>query len=254
MEHFSHRLFFLLLLFASIGSVSAQFNTSPSPYIMGWKKDAPLAAATVGMGTAYFFMNRKIQPFTPSQTVALNDLNINRFDRGTVNNFSLRAASISDILLLGSIALPAALFTQKKIRNNWQRTVGVGMQTVGLATTLTTFTKSLVKRPRPFMYNNMAPPAYYQQKDAQYSFFSGHTSITAVSCFMTAKMFHDFNPGSKLRPYVWGTAAVVPALAAYLRVRAGKHFPTDVIVGYIVGALVGVIVPELHKKNPFYLR
>lgn len=252
MVRFSYKLFLLLFLVSCVESITAQFNAGP--YTMSWKTDAPLAGATIGMGTAYFFINRSIKPLTPTQTLSLNDLTINRFDRSTVNNFSLRAASISDIVLLGSIALPGVLFTQKGIRNNWQRTVGVGVQTVGLATALTTLTKSLVKRPRPFMYNNRAPVAYYQEKDAQYSFFSGHTSITAVSCFMTAKMFHDFNPGAKWRPYLWGTAAAVPALAAYLRVRAGKHFPTDVIVGYVVGALVGVIVPELHKKNPFRIR
>ena len=60
-------------------------------------------------------------------------------------------------------------------------------------------------------------------------------------------MFHDFNPGSAAEPFVWGAAAVVPAAVAYYRIEAGKHFLTDNLVGYAVGATMGVVVPQLHK-------
>jgi hypothetical protein len=39
----------------------------------------------------------------------------------------------------------------------------------------------------------------------------------------------------------------VPAAVAYCRIRAGKHFLSDNIVGYAVGATAGVVVPQLHK-------
>jgi DNA-binding transcriptional regulator LsrR (DeoR family) len=34
---------------------------------------------------------------------------------------------------------------------------------------------------------------------------------------------------------------------AYFRIEAGKHFLSDNIVGYAVGATMGVVVPQLHK-------
>ena len=40
---------------------------------------------------------------------------------------------------------------------------------------------------------------------------------------------------------------MLPAVTGYLRFKAGKHFPTDIIVGYGVGATIGYLVPELHK-------
>lgn len=40
----------------------------------------------------------------------------------------------------------------------------------------------------------------------------------------------------------------MPAAVAYYRIEAGKHFLTDNLVGYAVGATVGVLVPQLHKK------
>jgi len=36
---------------------------------------------------------------------------------------------------------------------------------------------------------------------------------------------------------------------AYLRVKAGKHFPTDVIVGAVIGSAVGYAVVSLHKMQ-----
>jgi membrane-associated phospholipid phosphatase len=34
-----------------------------------------------------------------------------------------------------------------------------------------------------------------------------------------------------------------------LRVEAGKHFYTDVLVGAVVGSAIGVAVPMLHRKK-----
>ena len=33
------------------------------------------------------------------------------------------------------------------------------------------------------------------------------------------------------------------------RVRAGAHFPTDVIAGAFAGAGIGVVVPHLHRTT-----
>ena len=64
---------------------------------------------------------------------------------------------------------------------------------------------------------------------------------------MTAKIYQDYNPGKKSVPWVWAAAAAVPAATGILRQQAGKHFWTDVVVGYAWGAAVGLLVPELHK-------
>lgn len=36
--------------------------------------------------------------------------------------------------------------------------------------------------------------------------------------------------------------------AAYFRIEAGKYLLTDNLLGYPVGATMGVVVPQLHKK------
>jgi membrane-associated phospholipid phosphatase len=84
------------------------------------------------------------------------------------------------------------------------------------------------------------------ESDARKSFFSGHSSMTACNTFFAAKIWSDMHPNSKLKPWVWTAAAAVPAYAALQRVQAGKHYPSDVIVGLAVGAAMGYLIPQIH--------
>lgn len=61
-------------------------------------------------------------------------------------------------------------------------------------------------------------------------------------------MFADYYPDSKLKPFVWGVSIGLPALTGYLRIRAGQHYPSDIVAGYALGAAVGWLVPTLHKR------
>ena len=85
--------------------------------------------------------------------------------------------------------------------------------------------------------------------DARKSFFSGHTSMTAANSFYAAKVYADMYPDSKWKPWVWTAAALLPAVTAQQRMAAGKHFFTDVLVGYGVGALIGWGIPQLHLQR-----
>ena len=48
---------------------------------------------------------------------------------------------------------------------------------------------------------------------------------------------------------VWTGAAIIPATVGVLRVEAGNHFLSDVLLGYAMGAASGILIPELHKKK-----
>jgi hypothetical protein len=47
---------------------------------------------------------------------------------------------------------------------------------------------------------------------------------------------------------MWGVAAAMPVVVAYFRIKAGKHN----LVGYAVGATVGVLVLRLHRTEEGY--
>ena len=80
------------------------------------------------------------------------------------------------------------------------------------------------------------------------SFYSGHVATVAASTFFMAKVYSDYNPGIGNNKYLlYGAATIPPLILGYCRVKALKHFPSDVAVGIGMGALVGIIVPELHR-------
>ena len=119
------------------------------------------------------------------------------------------------------------------------------MYTDGIINTL----KATTNRLRPFTYNPDVPLARKLNRDARFSFASGHVSGTASVSWFTAKVINDLYPNSKWRPAVWAGAVAIPGTVAWLRYRAGKHFPTDVAAGFAIGAAMGWLVPTLHKAS-----
>lgn len=178
-----------------------------------------------------------------------NPLDINRFDRKATNNWSPKAAKHSDIIALTAPFFPALLFLDK---DNHQESRAIGhmyFQSALLTLSMTDFTKRFVQRARPLMYSDYASLGVKGKVSSRYSFFSGHTSLTASQCMLTAKIFSELYPDSDNKKYVWAGAILYPAVVGYLRVRSGKHFPTDVITGYLVGGLIGYLTPHFHLNR-----
>jgi undecaprenyl-diphosphatase len=112
-----------------------------------------------------------------------------------------------------------------------------------LTSALTDMIKIAVRRPRPYDY---AQPST-TNTDAVLSFPSGHASGVA-SVAATASYLAFVRAPRTPRPWVTlGAGIVLSAAVDYGRVRAGAHFPTDVIAGTLLGASVGVLVPHLHR-------
>ena len=72
----------------------------------------------------------------------------------------------------------------------------------------------------------------------------------AVSTFFIAKVFSDYNPDSKAKWVYYGVASVATGYTAYLRLKGGQHFPSDILLGVAMGTFSGILVPKFHKiKN-----
>jgi hypothetical protein len=52
------------------------------------------------------------------------------------------------------------------------------------------------------------------------------------------------------REWVWGTGLALATTTGVLRVMSDQHYATDVIAGMATGALLGWLVPRLHKPDP----
>lgn len=220
-----------------------------SPYELSLKKDIPLLVGGILSQATGLAIVRKVNPLSLTAIEALNIEDINSFDRKAIYNYSTRAKNQSDVILFTSYIYPFSLFLSKEIRNDFMEVSVIGTEVIVWTVGLTTITKALAKRPRPFVYNQDAPIEDKQKRTARLSFFSGHTSTVSAASFFTAKVFSDYYPDSKWKPVVWSVAVLLPATTGYLRYKAGKHFPTDVMGGFACGALVGILIPQLHKKK-----
>jgi membrane-associated phospholipid phosphatase len=111
---------------------------------------------------------------------------------------------------------------------------------------LLTETSHLVtQRGRPFVY---ADPARANDFSNYTSFYSGHTSFSAVATVCTVLTL--IARGAPLF-WVWGMALssyALVSLTGLFRVLAGRHFPSDVLAGALMGALVAFGVARLMNR------
>lgn len=236
-----------VLSLAAAPAATAQ-RSSDSPYQTRFAVDAPII---VGLGAVNAFGLYRVQQksgLNEAELVALSKNDVPKFDRFVAGNYSEKAQTASDLLCYGSLAVaPGLLALDSDIRSHYGQVLVLYLET--MATTSAIFTTSVgnVYRYRPFLYGTGGTSGERSSKISTNSFFAGHTAHTATATFFAAKVFHDYNPGSAAEPFVWGAAAVVPAAVAYYRIEAGKHFLTDNLLGYAIGATAGIVVPQLHK-------
>jgi membrane-associated phospholipid phosphatase len=127
-------------------------------------------------------------------------------------------------------------------------------ETIALTEAITDVTKIAVRRPRPIDYAQCqnTTAAGCSNTDLQLSFFSGHASATgAISATATYLAF--VRQPHSARPWITlGVGVALTTFVSYERVRAGQHFPTDVIMGSIAGASIGVLVPHFHRRPHYH--
>ncbi len=237
-----------ILLSVLLFTLSAKAQED-SPYRTSWKVDAPIIAAGVGLSFLGLSMIKNKKGLTEAEVNALTKDNVNSFDRAGAGKYSENADKLSYYPFYASFAMPVAMLLNKNEGKKAGQVLALYLETMAVTGTVYTLTAGSVRRSRPLVYSNNAPPEKRMEKGSQRSFFAGHTAATASATFFTAKVFSDFNPDSKAKPYVWAAAAVIPAVVGYYRYQGGRHFITDNIVGYAVGAGVGILVPQLHKKS-----
>lgn len=223
------------------------------PYTKKFVKELPfiLTSAAVFAGGLTMTSLDRTKPYTAEQlTNDPPDLNsINSIDRGSALNWSPAISTTSDAVLLTVTVLPALFLSEHHTGRDIKTLLIMYAEVFTFNYGLTEFAKSSVNRARPYVYNQDVPMGVRTGSFSRKSFFSGHTSQTAAASFFFAKVITDYHPTLRpgLRAGLWIFAAAIPAVNGYFRVWAGKHFPTDVITGYVAGAATGWLIPQLHR-------
>jgi hypothetical protein len=158
---------------------------------------------------------------------------------------------ISDDGEIGIFLLPSLLMIDKNIRKDWLHILFMYVE--GHTITFTFYNYSPLG---PFFQNRYRPAVYYpelglaaqENSNNRNSFYSGHVASCAYSTFFMVKVYCDYHPDIGAVKYLLYLAASVPPLfMGYARIRSLDHFPSDVAVGFGLGAVLGIVVPALHK-------
>lgn len=237
-----------IICFAAL--LSAQVLWAQLPYQLSARTDG----ITYGVNGALLGWNAyasgQHRGFSEFELANLGSPAARGLDRVALNRWDEAAGQRSDYALFaafGAAGITALAHTRADHRVADVVVLGSMWFQANLSTLmLTDAVKNAVRRNRPFTYYDGAPLSERMEADARKSFFSGHASLTACNTFYAAKVWSDLHPDSRWKPAVWSAAALVPAYVAWQRVQAGKHYPSDVLVGFAVGAAVGYLIPQLH--------
>ncbi len=189
---------------------------------------------------------------------ALEIQNLNRdiirgFDRWALNLDPSNTAiytTLGDVTMDLCLAAPAALAFNKKVKQDWGKMLIMYLETMSLTSDVYTISflgPHYQNKFRPVVYYEAVPYATKLDGNNRNSFYSGHAAATAAATFFLTKVYCDYHPdlgGKKYLLYI--AASIPPLLCGYFRVMSLRHFPSDVMAGFGIGAVCGILIPEIH--------
>jgi membrane-associated phospholipid phosphatase len=251
------RSLFLLLFFIPV------VTKAQLPYELELKYDLPALGLMLGfVGYNFTQINNK-EGFTEEELAALNSADIwgidrwaagDRFadDRTVDERRTMRenAGNISDIFMYGGGALPLLLIADPTVRADIGKFTVLYLQAMSLNGSFYTGSQQLFNRARPITYDAELDIHERRSGKNRNSFIGGHPSVTASASFFAATIYADAHPeNTGMKWALYSAAGIASASNAYLRIRAAKHFPTDVLTGVTLGALSGIMIPKIHKVD-----
>lgn len=237
----------ILMLCLLLFSHSLRAQESNSPYSTSWLGDGLIIGTGFLNGIVASSFDDTVSALTPAELLTLDKNSINGFDRWAAGHYSLSAVKTSDILLGASLVAPFSLLVSGDVSKDWDKLSLMYVETMLWAAMLPSYTKGTVQRIRPFAYDDTAPLDRRLEAETRRSFFSGHTCLAFSSMVMFSTMYGDYFPESEYKPYVWAGSLLLAGSVGYMRIVAGAHYPTDVIVGALIGSTVGYLIPVLHR-------
>ncbi|MAP54278.1 phosphatase PAP2 family protein [Altibacter sp.] len=111
---------------------------------------------------------------------------------------------------------------------------------------ITDTTKDFVARLRPNNVVAFSELIRILQKPATFSFFSGHASSSFSITTFTVLSLRRFNHSIYLM-YLW------PLIFVLSRIYVGVHYPSDILVGAMVGTIMGYLFYKVSKRVLRYM-
>jgi membrane-associated phospholipid phosphatase len=228
-----------------------------------YKVDLPVeATVTAGSLALFLIVDFVVKPTLegdiscrrPTGNGRCSPADLTAFDRYSVGRASKEWQAFGDVALYTSILLPVLYLGLESIAlpttepwGDFGNDLLVVAEAMALTGAMQTLMKFAFRRPRPARYIEVDAPL--STFDQELSFPSGHTSLVAAATTALTTTIFLRHPKSQVRYVVLGGGVLLTALTAFSRVEAGQHFPTDVMVGALIGGFAGFAVPYLHRKE-----
>lgn len=251
-------IFFVTLFLSTINPLFAQSNTYP--YSFSYAIDCSLIPTGILIKAVSEVIEDKIPHYSREDILRLDRDDINSFDRPATFKWNPNSDKASDLSMTLLLAAPSLIIAPKLLHLREKGIVKdillyglMYAEVYYLSQGFVNMTQSLTRRTRPYMYNTSLSlekrEEFAQGNGAYQSFVSGHTAGAFACATFTGKTFQDIYGPGMLSKAVWGASLSIAAFTGFARVKAGRHYTTDIIGGAIVGGLVGYFVPHLHKKS-----
>ncbi len=224
-----------LLLLATLVAGGAQSAVSQELAADPWVH-ADQAVSFGGAGAVFGFSLLLDTGEGPAPCAPCDPRSVPAFDRWIIRPPVRSYATASDLLMLG---LASGTLAHTLFGPEGQRRVLAELETMAWTMGVIGVSKSLIARERPVLYTEVAPEAANEVIN-QRSMPSGHAALA----FSIATSYWLNNPERGLAPKL--AAMATAAGIAVLRVASAKHFPSDVVVGALVGSGVAILVHTLR--------
>lgn len=179
-------------------------------------------------------------------------------DRQAVRSPRAAAMVRSDVMVAAATLLPLAVVASwDSSTPRWERlarTAALHAEVLLVAHGTVLLTKRLVARPRPCTYlpepiRSGGGHCDVRETRTFQSMPSGHASSawSGATMALTEQLLNRPHAGWVERAGVGALGGMLATTTSVLRVSAGEHFASDVLLGSGIGILTGVTLPILHR-------
>jgi len=190
-----------------------------------------VGALAVGFVPRIFGINDGLPTCAPCDPATLPGI-----DRWAVSTERTEWDLVSDV---GILVLAGATWYDLSNLSNRNGDVAASIEATAWTFGVNQLVKAIINRNRPVLYTEDAIEAQNQVTNHR-SMYSGHTALSFALGTSYYLSMSDKTGFDRSWPLI--TAAVIGAM----RLAAGKHFPTDVLVGAVLGIATSMVVHEIR--------
>jgi membrane-associated phospholipid phosphatase len=211
--------------------LAGQFTeTTPWKLSVG-QVSSVFAAISVGLIPTIFGINDELPSCAPCDPATLPGI-----DRWVVSTERREWGLVSDVAILG---LAGGTWYELNQRSNGNAHVAASFEATVWTFGVNQLAKALFNRNRPVLYSEDAVEAQ-ESVNSHRSMYSGHTSgsfAMGTSYYLSMSRKDGFDRAWPL---------ISAATIAGLRLAAAKHFPTDVVVGAVLGTATAILMHQVR--------